>query len=137
MKLVFIVASINWFLSVFDLLGAVTVTVVAAFIGKVLALVRIKRLMGISMSQLLPWRSLVGILAVAVTAILPTLLVKSELEIPPLPLLLTTGFTYTASYLALVYGAGLLSKSERLAVTEWLHGYVVGKSEAEGLKNRV
>ena len=137
LKLVFIAATINWFLSVFDLLGAVTVTVVAAFIGKVLALVRIKRLMGIGMSQLLPWRSLVGILAVAVTAILPTLLVKSEVEIPPLPLLLTTGFTYTASYLALVYGAGLLSKSERLAVTEWLHGYVVGKSEAEGLKNRV
>lgn len=119
-RLLLIVALINWSLSAFQLLGAVLVTILATFVGKGLALARMKALMQISFSQLLPWRSLVAILAVAAAAGLPALLVKSELEIPTLTLLLTTSLIYTATYVALLFQLGLLTEGERLAVKDWL-----------------
>jgi len=129
-RLVFIVASINWFLSAFHLLGAVIVTVLATFIGKGLALVRIKSLLRIGLAQLLPWRGLVGIFIAAAAAGLLALTVESALDIPKLPLLLITGVVYTVSYLTVLFRFNLLTEDERLAFAGWLQRFSAGAAKA-------
>ena len=135
LKLVFIVASINWFLSVFDLLGAVTVTVVAAFIGKVLALVRIKRLMQTGFRQLLPWRALAGIFVVAWAAGLPVVILRFVLDIGTLPLLVTTSLLYTGAYVVLLFGCNVLREEERLALTGCVHKLTAGVRVTESARS--
>lgn len=134
-RLVFIVASINWFLSAFDLLGAVSVTVIAAFIGKVLALVRMKRLMQVGFWQLLPWRALAGIFVVAWAAALPVLILKFVLDIAMLPLLVTTSFLYTGVYVVLLFGCNVIREEERLALTGWVHKLTAGAKAVESARS--
>lgn len=128
-RLLLIVALIHWSLSTFQLLGAVIVTALATFVGKGLALARMKTLMQIGFSRLLPWRSLAAILAVAAAAGLSALLVKSELEIATLPLLLTTSLIYIATYITLLLQLGLLTEGERFAVRDWLQRLPTGAAK--------
>ncbi len=120
LKLLIIAASIKWFLSHFHLLGAVLVTISASLVTKGLALFRIKGLMGVKFSELLPWTGLGAILTAAVAASLPALAVKTILHMPPLPLLLAAGSAYALSYLGLLFLFDLLSAGERAALTGWL-----------------
>jgi CHASE2 domain-containing sensor protein len=120
LKLVLVATSIYWFISFFGLPGAALVTVCAVFVDKALALVRMKALMRSDLSRLLPWKSLAAILAVAGVAGLAALLVKSQLEIPVLPLLIVTGAVYSVSYIALICGFSLVTEEERFAATSWL-----------------
>jgi len=132
-RLLFIVASINWFLSAFHLLGAVMVTAIATFIGKGLALVRMKRLLQIGFSQLLPWRGLAGIFIAAAAAGLLALVVESVLDLARLPLLFITSLVYTVSYLTLLFRLHLLTEDERLACTGWWQRFTVGATKASEL----
>jgi O-antigen/teichoic acid export membrane protein len=129
-RLVFIVASIHWFLSTFHLLGAVMVTGIATGIGKGLALVRMKALLQIGLSRLLPWRGLTGIFIAAAAAGLLALLVESELDVAKLPLLLITSVVYTVTYLALLFRFNLLPKEERLAFEGWWQRFTTGATKA-------
>jgi O-antigen/teichoic acid export membrane protein len=129
-RLIFIVSSINWFLSVFHLLGAVMVTVIATFIGKGLALVRVKGLLQTGLSQLLPWRALAGILLAAAAAGVPALIVESALDIAKLALLLITGSVYIVAYLTLLFRFNLLQEDERLAFAGCLHRFAAGATKA-------
>jgi O-antigen/teichoic acid export membrane protein len=132
-RLIFILASINWFVSVFHLSGAVMVTVIATFIGKGLALVRMKDLFQIGLAQLLPWRGLGGIFLAAAAAGLLALLVESMLDISMLPLLFITSFVYAVSYLTVLLRVNLLPAVERLAFTGWWQGFTRGATRAEEL----
>ena len=129
-RLLFIIASINWFLSTFHLLGAAIVTVLATGIGKGMGLVRIKRLFAIGLSQLLPWRGLTGIFIAAAAAGLPALLVESALDIAKLPLLFITSFVYIVSYLVLLFRLNLLHEDERSAFTGWSQRFTAGAPKA-------
>lgn len=120
LKLLIIAASIKWFLSHFHLLGAVLVTISASLVTKGLALFRIKALMKVRFSELLPWSGLGAILTAAVAASLPVLAVKTILQVSPLSLLLTAGSAYALSYLGLLFLFDLLSQGERAALAAWL-----------------
>ena len=90
------------FLSTFGLPGAVMVTLLALFSGKALALLRIGHLMNVSMRRLLPWFDLARIAAVCAGALLPALLIRSALPLPPWPSLLVTGSVYATTCAALL-----------------------------------
>jgi O-antigen/teichoic acid export membrane protein len=126
-RLLIIVAFI---LSTLHLVGAVLITVLAAAIGKGLGLARIKSLMAVGLTDLLPWRSLATIGGVAAVAGLFALAVKSGSGLPTLPLLVTTSLVYTASYLALAIGFRLLHESERAVIANWLRSWSAGPSKA-------
>ncbi|MBI2358862.1 MAG: oligosaccharide flippase family protein [Deltaproteobacteria bacterium] len=130
LKLVLVAALTYWFISLFGLPGAALVAVFTLFVDKALALVRMRTLLRSPLSRLLPWKSLVAILAVAGVAGVVALVVKSQLVIPTLPLLLATGMVYTVSYVALIYGFGLLSEEERFAATSWLQKWAFLRSRA-------
>jgi len=114
------VAVLGWFLDVFHLVGPLLATLLAGCVMRALALARIRQLMRVSMAQVLPWRSLAGILAAAAVAAGPALIVKWELGLPTLPLLLATSCVYGVTYLAAVRRFRLLSVEEERAVRAWI-----------------
>ena len=71
-RLGFVAGLIGWFLGVFGLPGAVLVTLAATVVAKGLAVVRIARLLGVSIGAVLPWRTLARIGARAGAAAVPT-----------------------------------------------------------------
>lgn len=125
-KLAFIAATINWFLETFELLGAVLVVPLAIVVTKALALGRIKTVMQCRLAQLLPWRSLAGIIVIAAAAAFPALTVKSALTIPDFSRLVVTGLVYAATYVGLLWRYGPLSGEEKLAFLEWAYRPAAG-----------
>jgi O-antigen/teichoic acid export membrane protein len=116
-KFAFVAATIGWFMSAFDLLGAILVMLATVLLAKTLAMARIKQVMQCRLSELLPWRSLVEIGAIAAFAAIPALLVRSALAtIPSLPLMLVTGLVYVGVYFGLVWRWGPLNEDEKLAL---------------------
>jgi O-antigen/teichoic acid export membrane protein len=106
LKLAFIAVTIGWFLSRFHLLGAVVATVIAASAAKGLALLRMKRLMGLRAGELLPWGSLAAILGCGVLAAVPALMAGAAVAAAP-GRLAAVALAYAASYAALVCGLGI------------------------------
>ncbi len=119
-KLLIVAALVDWFLRTFGLLGAVLATLLAALTGKAMAMVRIRRLLRCSVRQLLPWRSLAGIGAVAAAAGLPALALQSTVPWPGLALLAATGSIYVLAYVAALYSFGPLTAQERGALRGWV-----------------
>jgi len=103
-KLVIIGATVSWFLGRFQLMGGVLVSLLAVFVGKTLALFRVKRHLKVAFSGLLPWASLAATLASALAAALPALLVKETLALPPVASMLLSGALYLLAYAALTFG---------------------------------
>jgi len=128
-----IAGMIGWFLSIFELPGAILITLLATVISKSLAIVRAKRLMQVSAARILPWGSLAAIGAASAAAALPAWMVKTQVHLPLIPLLMLTGTAFAFSYAGLVLGFGLLSEGEKLAVTGWLRRPALVKTrEVEG-----
>lgn len=124
-RLLLIAALINWFLSLYQLEGAVFVTLLAIAVGKGLALLRMTRLLHVSFAEVAPWRILAGIIGAAAAAGLVAWEVKSKLNFGVPGILVTTSLVYSASYLPLVAGFHLLRlrPDERLALQGWLHNW--------------
>jgi O-antigen/teichoic acid export membrane protein len=120
MRLAVVAGMIRWSLGEFQLLGAVLVTVLATLLFKAGALIRMKRLLGISVVDLLPWRNLGALLAAAGCGALVVLAVKSQIHSSALPLILATGAAYGCTYGGLVWRFDLLNQSERLAIAGWV-----------------
>jgi O-antigen/teichoic acid export membrane protein len=115
-KLALVAAMIPWFLKIFGLVGAVLATLLTTLLTKAVALARIRSLIGCSPAEFLPWRNLSAILLVAAAAMLPALLLKSVLTLPPLLLLPVIASVYLASYLGLLWCCGILSAAEKFAL---------------------
>jgi O-antigen/teichoic acid export membrane protein len=107
-------------IAVLGLPGAMLATVVTTAVAKVLALARIKRLLGVGLAQFLPWRSLRGIVAMSAVAGLAGLAVKWPLAEAPLATLAASTLTTAAVYGALLVRGGVLSEDERLVLGGWL-----------------
>lgn len=104
-------------LDAFGLPGAVFAVVSATAVTKLLALLRLRRVMGCRFAQVLPWGSLAGIVAIAAGAALPALAVQPLLPaLPELARLGVTGVVYGGSYLGLLLLTGALTEEEILAL---------------------
>src|SRR5438105_168478 len=133
-RLLVIVALIHWFLSALQLVGAVLVTVLALAIGKGLGLLRMRHFWQVGLADLLPWRDLLGIGAVALLAGLAAVPVSSSLDVEALPRLVTVGLIYTASYLGMAFGFGLVRESARALLADWFRRLGMGSSRAQELQ---
>ncbi len=114
-KLVLIATTVSWFLTRFGLIGAVLVTVLASAVAKALALARLRRHLRVPVSELLPWTGLAATLGSAAAAGLLAWIIKAELDLAPLPLLLTTSLSYALVYLGLCGAFGGTGLRTRLA----------------------
>jgi O-antigen/teichoic acid export membrane protein len=125
-KLLVVAALIGAFMTFLGLPGAVLVTVLAGVAAKGLALVRLSRLMGASLSRLVPWRDLAGIAAVAAAAAVPVLALKAALLVPPFGRLAVAAPVYGGCYLLALFSFGLLAEDERRAVRARLQRFMPG-----------
>ena len=95
-------------MSVFGLIGAVLATGFAAGIGRTLGLFRTRRLMGVTLAQLLPWRGLGEAMGAAAVAGLVAAAAKVHLAAGPLLLLVATSCVYAATYVGILAARRLL-----------------------------
>jgi len=108
MRLVIVAGLIQWSLSRFHLLGPVLATVSAMLVFKVAALVRMKRLLDIRVSELLPWRQLAILLGAAGVGAAAAEAVKLQSSLSTVPLLLAMAVAYTVTYAVLLWCFDLL-----------------------------
>jgi O-antigen/teichoic acid export membrane protein len=120
-RLVVIVGLMSWFLSSFHLAGPVIITMIGILVAKLMALVRIGRVLHTTFLRLLPWRNLGGILIAAMVAAIPSLLMNARLDLSPLYVLPVSGILYLATYGVLVLAAGLMTEAERTAIRRNLY----------------
>lgn len=120
LRLAVVALAIGPFLARFGLMGAVLVTLLATALAKLVALIRVKAILRCGLAGVLPWKSLLSILAIAAGAVLPCLLLESALPLPAWPSLLLLGAVYAAGYGLLLWLFGPLSGSERRAILQWL-----------------
>jgi len=99
MKLAVIALSIGWFMKRFGLLGAVLVTLGALTLAKSLALLRLKRILGVGAARILPWRRLAAVAGSALLAAVPALIVRAQLA-STLPRLAGTSLAYGVALMA-------------------------------------
>jgi O-antigen/teichoic acid export membrane protein len=132
MRLAIIGGLLKWSLSEFGLIGPVLAVGLAAVAFKSAALVRMKRLLGVSTAELLPWRSLAALLGAATGAGVVAWVVKSQLTVAPAPLLFAMGLAYAITYAALVWRFDLLNSGEKLALAGWARKMRSATTEAFG-----
>jgi len=104
LRLALVAALIGWCLSVFGLAGAVLVTLATTTLVKALGVVKIARLLNLSVREALPWKRLGAITIRAVAATAPVLWINYALHLPPLAELFAGGTAYVATYALLSYG---------------------------------
>jgi O-antigen/teichoic acid export membrane protein len=119
-RLALIAALIQFFLQQFGLSGAVLVTLLATAVAKILALWRIRAVMGVSLRRLLPWTQLALTLLLAMAAMAPVMLIKATLDIPDLPQLVISGTLYCLSYYLLLRWYGPMQADEKRMLAQWL-----------------
>jgi len=118
-RLALVASTITWLLRRFGIPGAALAAVSGLALAKVVALARLRGLLGTGLARLLPWATLARIAAVSLAAAAPALLVRAELEGAPWARLLWVSSTYTLAYAALAL-ALLVTPPERRALTGWL-----------------
>lgn len=119
-RLAIVLAMMSWFLSTFQLMGAVMITLLGMFVAKVLAVARIRTLLGCSAFEVLPWKNLAGILMAAMVAAVPCILMNAKLALPTLVILPLCGTVYMLTYGSLVWAFGILDGAEKAAVRRTL-----------------
>jgi O-antigen/teichoic acid export membrane protein len=96
----------------FQLIGAVAVNLVATFVGRIVSLGRMKHVMKIRWTELLPWTSLGTIILFSLLAGIPVILAKNNIQANPKIVLIVATLIYGVSYGALVFGFGLIRLPE-------------------------
>src|SRR5688500_16881943 len=105
-QLILVVALAGPLLSLFGLVGAVLATLLAAAVVKTAAVVRISRLMGVTVSTALPYRRLATAAMCAAIAAAPTFAIAKGSQLPPLLALPAAAVVYAMAYALLYYSVG-------------------------------
>lgn len=106
LHLLIVAALAGTFLSLFGLQGAVLVSLLATMAVKVIAVIRISRLMGAGAKDALPWARLTTAAACSVAAVVPAFWITRSMHLPPLAALVVAGLTYGLGYSALYLAFG-------------------------------
>jgi O-antigen/teichoic acid export membrane protein len=101
-RLAFIAATIGGFVSAFGLMGAMLSTVAATALVKLAALVRIRQLLGVPATELLPWRALARTLAATAVAAAAAALVNAGWALPAPVSLLVVSLVFGVTCLAIL-----------------------------------
>ena len=124
LRLALVLGLISWVLTTWHLVGAIGVTVFAIAVMKTIAILRLRSVMGVSLGEVLPWRSLGAILGVSAGAAVVAAGVHALLDAPALVELCAMGAVYALAYGAGLWAFGVLSPDERLTVKGWLARFI-------------
>lgn len=119
-RLIIVVAFMPWFLHQFHLAGAIIVTLLATLVSKLLALYKLRSVMQVELSQLLPWRSLLATLVIAVLSAVPAVAISAAITMPDIGRLIVTMFVYSVTYYWLLQWIGPMDHTEKAMLSQWL-----------------
>jgi len=120
-RLTLVLLTIGWFISRFQLMGAVLITLAGMLLARLLGVIRIRTLLQSSFREILPWRNLAGIMLAAAAAAVPAFIVNTRLQLPTLVVLPICGTAYVVVYALFVWRFGLVDESEKAAVKRVLY----------------
>lgn len=116
MRLAVLAALIRASLLTFQLLGPVLVMLLAILLFKIAALARMRSLLGVGVSGLLPWGKLGALTCAALVAAVAGLAIKTQTQEPILATIAVSSVVYLLVYTAVVWRFGLLdSEAEAIA----------------------
>jgi O-antigen/teichoic acid export membrane protein len=102
------------FIQVWGMIGASIGTVLSFGMIRVVEIVKIKKLMGVSFSRLIPWGIFAKVLSIClICSAITTLLKNSSSFSSPLPTLIMELGLFTFLYVAIVYNSNLLMRNEK------------------------
>ncbi len=117
-QLVLVAGLVPAFMAAFGIVGATAATAfTGGVIGKSLALVRVRRHMGVTLAALLPWRSLGEVSGAAAVSALVALAIKMHLPARPLPVLVVTSCVYAATCVGILMARGQIDAGIREALS--------------------
>jgi len=120
-RLTLVLLMMGWFISTFQLMGAVLITLVGMLLARLLGVLRIRTLLQSSFKEVLPWKNLAGIMLAAGAAAIPAFIVNTRLDLPTLVVLPICGTVYVAVYALSVWIFGLVDESEKAALKRALY----------------
>jgi hypothetical protein len=120
-RLTLVLLWIGWFISRFQLMGAVLITLAGMLLARLLGVIRIRTLLQSSFKEVLPWKNLAGIMLAAGAAAIPAFIVNTRLDLPTLVVLPICGTTYLVVYALSVWIFGLVDESEKAALKRALY----------------
>jgi O-antigen/teichoic acid export membrane protein len=120
MRFLIIAGLIRWSLAAFHLTGPVIVVLLAMVMFKLVALLRMRKLLEIPLGELMPWRNLTAILGAAGCAGAAAMAVESQMHAATAVILLAMGLAFTAMYAALVWSFSLIGHEEKAAIVRTL-----------------
>jgi len=100
-RLAVVIATISWAIGTFSLPGAMFVTIAGLVVSKSFAVTRIARLLQVPIANVLPWRPLGAIVAIALVSLVPAVWIHARLTLPPIGRGAATACVYGAAYLAI------------------------------------
>ncbi len=101
------------FIRLFGLVGAVLGTVLVIWVGKVLMLLRARRLLRVTLAALLPWRSLGIISGAAAASALIAVEVNAHLAVGQVPALILTSGACVVTYVGILVLCGFIDLEAR------------------------
>jgi O-antigen/teichoic acid export membrane protein len=129
-RLAMLLLLMGWFLTTFRLMGAVLITLFGMALSKIMAFVRIRKVLQTNYREFLPWKSLGGTLVAAMLAAIPGLLLNAKVGAPSLVLLPISGLVYMVTYCVLALIFGLVSKEEVAAIKRLISTWTRGPVQA-------
>jgi len=119
-RVALIAGLLKWSLSALHLVGPVLVVGLALLIFKIAALARIRTLLHVRTSELLPWRDLANLVVIAGTAAMAARLASTLLRAPLAVHLLATSAVYGVALVGLAWQTHLLNAEEQAAIARTL-----------------
>jgi O-antigen/teichoic acid export membrane protein len=108
------VALIYVFIGLFGMIGATIATIASFGLIRIVELFKVKRLMGVTVNELIQWRIFSKILTACLLSGLFTLFVKGFMvNYTLLQIFLVEATIFSALYVSIVYFSGLLLESEK------------------------
>lgn len=128
-RLALVVVLIGWCLGAFSLVGGAVATLVAAVAAKVVALVRVGRLLEAGLGLVLPWPRLAAAVLASAGAALVALMWRASADGAPWLLVLEASLLFGVSYLALAWLLDGGSRT-RARTLSWVRSALAGAGRA-------
>lgn len=118
-RLALVLMLIPSFYQWFGIIGPVAVTIVASLVHKVLGLLRMRQVLGVTLRKLFPLGEIWRLLLIAAASMVPPVFITSRLDVSPAALLVIASGVYVFIYLSMIMLIGRLEGDERKEVVAW------------------
>ena len=106
----------------FGMIGASAANLTAYGLRRIAETIRIKRIIGVRLRDLIPWRIFMRIMGACLSSAIPILVLKSVMHhYLPIQMLVLETLLFSLVYIIIIYFSGLLNKSEKEEIRRFVN----------------